>query len=132
MEGVGERFREHFGERVVSTTPRSLDRGSAPAIQDALVDLYLLRQTEFFVGTRDSSFSAMAVFGRDAAPVLVGTAGAYPWLAALGTVTGVYPLVQLVGRWQFRRRVPVLILLSYYSGRARQLLARRPGREKPR
>ncbi len=131
-EGVVDRFRERFGERVVSTTPRSLDRASSAAIQDALVDLYLLRQTDFFVGTRDSSFSAMAVFGRDVQPVLVGTAGAYPWLAALGTVTGVFPLVQLVGRWQFRRRVPVMILLSYYSGLARRLLARLPGRARPR
>ncbi len=64
-EGIRDIFQRRYGERVVSTTPRSLDRRSAIAIQDALVDLLLLRATDAVVGTLGSSFSDMAAFGRD-------------------------------------------------------------------
>ncbi|WP_129677468.1 hypothetical protein [Candidatus Chloroploca sp. Khr17] len=63
-EGVRARFVQRYGERVVATTPRSLDRREPIAIHDALVDLWLLRQTDYFVGTVGSSFSGMAVLGR--------------------------------------------------------------------
>lgn len=63
-EGVQAKFLAHYGERVVFTTPRSLDRQEPAAIQDALVDLWLLRQTDYVVGTAGSSFSEFAVFGR--------------------------------------------------------------------
>ena len=69
-EGVQARFLAHYGERVVFTIPRSLDRGDPAAIQDALVDLWLLRQTNYVVGTAGSSFSELAVFGR-AVPVTI-------------------------------------------------------------
>ncbi len=131
-EGVRERFVERFGERVVFTRPRSLDRASTAAVQDALVDLYLLRRTDYLVGTRDSSFSAMATLGRTVEAVTCQRGGPYPWVEALGTLTGLFPLVQLVGRVQFHRKVPVIILLSYYSGRARAALGRMAGRGRPR
>lgn len=63
-EGVRTRFVQRYGERVVTTTPRSLDRREPIAIHDALVDLWLLRQTDYFVGTVGSSFSGMAFLGR--------------------------------------------------------------------
>lgn len=63
-EGVQARFRAQYGDRVVFTAPRSLDRRDPVAIQDAVVDLWLLRQTDCFVGTARSSFSEFAVFGR--------------------------------------------------------------------
>ena len=63
-EGVRAKFIRRYGERVVSTTPRSLDRREAAAIHDAVVDLWLLRRTDYFVGTVGSSFSGMAVLGR--------------------------------------------------------------------
>lgn len=69
-EGVRAKFVQRYGERVVSTTPRSLDRSAPIAIQDALVDLWLLRQTDFFVGTAGSSFSDMVMLGRSV-PVTV-------------------------------------------------------------
>src|SRR5262249_25155256 len=71
-EGIREHFVKRYGERVVYTTPRSLDRGVPEAIQDALVDLWLLRQTNYFVGTTGSSFSELAVFGRSVPSVLLG------------------------------------------------------------
>jgi hypothetical protein len=63
-EGVQARFRAHYSDRVIFTVPRSLDRRDPVAIQDALVDLWLLRQTDYVVGTAGSSFSGFAVFGR--------------------------------------------------------------------
>jgi hypothetical protein len=63
-EGVRAKFLWRYGERVVSTTPRSLNRNEPVAIQDALVDMMLLRQTDGLVGTAGSSFSALAAFGR--------------------------------------------------------------------
>jgi len=63
-QGVHASFRARYGERVVFTQPRSLDRADPAAIQDALVDLLLLRATDAVVGTQGSSFSAMAAFGR--------------------------------------------------------------------
>lgn len=63
-EGVRAAFQVRYGERVVFTRPRSLDRRDPAAIQDALVDLLLLRATDCIIGTQGSSFSAMAAFGR--------------------------------------------------------------------
>lgn len=64
VEGVRDQFLARYGDRVVFTTPRSLDRREPTAIQDALVDLWLLRQTNFFVGTAGSSFSDLVMLGR--------------------------------------------------------------------
>lgn len=63
-EGIREKFVKQFGARVIWTQPRTLDRRAPQAIQDALADLYLLRQADYFVGTARSSFSELAVFGR--------------------------------------------------------------------
>jgi hypothetical protein len=64
-EGVRDLMRRRFGDRVVCTSPRSLDRAAPEAIEDALVDLYLLRRTQAIVGTSVSSFSELAAFGRN-------------------------------------------------------------------
>jgi hypothetical protein len=71
-EGVVKIFRDRFGGRVVSSPPRSLDRGTPEAIQDGLIEFLLLRQTQSFVGTSGSSFSTLAIFGRDVPAVLCG------------------------------------------------------------
>ena len=63
-EGLHTKFVQRYGERVVYTCPRSLDRREPAAIQDAVVDLWLLRKTDYFVGTAASSFSEMAALGR--------------------------------------------------------------------
>ncbi len=70
-EGVRETLGKRYGARVVQTEPRTLDRRTPDAIQDALVDLWLLRSTHAFVGTPVSTFSELAVFGREVPRVLV-------------------------------------------------------------
>jgi len=64
-DGVLEQFQKRYGSRLVTTRPVSLDRKTPEAIRDALVDLWLLRSVDFFIGTRGSSFSGLAVYGRD-------------------------------------------------------------------
>lgn len=92
-QGMQAAFLARYGERVVSTRPRSLDRREPAAIQDALVDLLLLRLTDCVIGTQGSSFSAMAAFGR-AVPA-IGCRSPNPllhlqplWLWARGEVRG--------------------------------------------
>jgi hypothetical protein len=90
-EGVSEIFRRRYGERVVETTPRTLDRRAPEAIQDALVDLLLLRDTDAFVATYGSSFSELAVFGRSIPHVYVaGSLPPYRRLERLARLTGIY------------------------------------------
>ena len=61
--GVVSAFTKRYGNRVVRTTPRSMQRWEPESIQDALVDLMLLRSTRYLVGTADSSFSLIAIYG---------------------------------------------------------------------
>jgi hypothetical protein len=95
LEGVHAIFRARYGEQVVSTTPRSLERHTVEGVQDALVDLWLLRETSMMVGTRGSSFSDLAVFGRDVPYAMVGGAsGRYERFYRLARVTGVDRVVR--------------------------------------
>ena len=72
-EGVHVSFKKRYGNRVVWHTPRSLDPQVPEAVQDALVDLWLLRATDYFVGTYSSSFSGMAVVGRSIPHIFCAT-----------------------------------------------------------
>jgi len=74
-EGLRERFIARYGDRVAHPMPRSLDRRSVEGIEDALVELHLLRLTHMVVGTTGSSFSGLAAFGRNVPCVLVGGGG---------------------------------------------------------
>jgi hypothetical protein len=53
-------FRERYGHRVVIHPKRSPGRNTPEAIQDALVDVYLLQRCQAVIGTRYSSFSGLA------------------------------------------------------------------------
>lgn len=64
-EGIRATFEARFPGRVVATTPRSLVRRERESVEDALVDLMLLRRVSMFVGTKGSSFSELATLGRD-------------------------------------------------------------------
>jgi hypothetical protein len=115
-EGVREAFRLRYGSRVTWTIPRSLDRYTPQAIQDALMDLWLLRTTNPFVGTQASSFSELAVFGRDIPHLLAG--GATPgyqrvdrWAQRLG----LYALLARHSRRWVEGNVPLPPLLRYYA-----------------
>lgn len=88
-EHVREQFSRRYGDRVVWTEPRSLDRRDAAGVEDAVVDLWLLRRTHAVVGTTGSSFSELAAMGR---PVSVTWCAAptarYVRLARFARVSG--------------------------------------------
>jgi len=63
QRGVHDTFERKYGDRVVYTIPRTLDRREPSAIQDAVVDLFLLRSADFIVGTKKSTYSLMSHFG---------------------------------------------------------------------
>jgi hypothetical protein len=108
-EGVRELVQAHFGGRVVSTSPRSLDRRTPEGVQDALVDLWLLRATQMLVGTRGSSFSALAAFGRDVPTVMVaGAAPSYRRIEQVVRLTGVDWLVRRLFRAIYGHDLPFL------------------------
>lgn len=103
-DGVRERLQERFGDRVVSLVPRSLDRSAPEAIEDALVDLWLLRRTDVVVGTRNSSFSILAAFGRDVKLHLAG--GSAELVARIEQVARrarLYGPIMLAARWRLGR-----------------------------
>jgi hypothetical protein len=87
-EGVIEKMQARYGAKVVTTNAEA-KRDSARAVEDAVVDLYLLRAADYFIGTVGSSFSEVAAFG-SSIPV-VSTMGATPsyirqirWLERMG------------------------------------------------
>jgi hypothetical protein len=56
---VEEAFRRRYGDRLITYSKRSLHRHDTEAVQDALVDVYLLQRCRAFVGTMYSSFTDM-------------------------------------------------------------------------
>lgn len=102
-DGLRDLFQRRYGDRVVGAAPRSLDRRSPIAIQDALVDLLLLRATDFFVGTRVSTFSHMVTFGRSVpATLCAGAEPPYRGLAYFARRSG----MKLVPLWLRVKRLP--------------------------
>lgn len=100
QENIKSRFRARYGARVVWTEPRSLDRSTPVAVQDALVDWWLLRQTDFLVGTYTSAFSEMAAYGRDVPVVWCrGGTPAYRRLERLSQRAGTDYWLRLFTHW---------------------------------
>lgn len=116
-QGVASRFRRIFGSRLVTSTPRSLDRGLPEAIEDALVDLLLLRRTDAVVGTEASSFSELAAFGRGVPLVLCRGRNPGRWVRRL---TLVEPLVLGAGVLRYGRLAPYPVLVAHWRSRWRQ------------
>lgn len=117
-QGVREQFHARYGSRVVSTTPRSLDRATPEAIQDALQDLWLLRQTQFVVGTKESTFSEFAVLGRNVPTRMTGApTPAYQARQRRLKRTGIYYAMRALGRLEFGASVPQLYLVHLYKQR---------------
>lgn len=77
-EGIKEKFAARYGQRVVWHDPRELDRSKPASIQDALVDLLLLRKTDYIIGSKASTFSRMAAFGRRVPVVMCGSGDSKP------------------------------------------------------
>jgi hypothetical protein len=101
-EGVREKFRRRYGDRVVWTSPRRDETGFVRNAKWALVDLWLLRATDSFVGTPLSSFSEVAHVGRDVEVVLVdGAKVSWRAIEFLMRVTGLYWVLRWYGRRRF-------------------------------
>lgn len=122
-EDIAGQFVRRYGARVVFTTPSSLDRRTPQAIQDGLVDLWLLRATDFFVGTRASSFSELAVFGRNI-PFTQTAAGTPQYQRRVRWMKwfGVYDALVRKGYTEFGRDAPYTSLVRRYMIRLRVLL----------
>jgi hypothetical protein len=102
LEGIQAIFQARYGDRVVRQAPRSLDRRTPEAIQDALADLWLLRSTDYFVGTLDSTFSVLATVGRNVPRFLC--AEMTPADRRAGALVQAVGLGWLV-RWMIRARI---------------------------
>ena len=114
-EGVRQKFSQRYGGRVVGASPRSLDRRTAEAVQDALVDLWLLRSTDAFVGTETSSFSEMAVYGREVPyEMCAGGSLAYQRWERVAKAVGLFQVVKEFGRRQVGRDLAFAVLWPYY------------------
>jgi len=122
VESVLDRLKRTFGARVVWTNPRSLDRRDPLAVQDALADLLLLRETDAFVGTADSSFSELAVLGRRNPRVFCRSANPMRWFWRL---TLIEPLVVAAGVIRFGRLAPFPVLVAHHRAELQRLLGRR-------
>jgi hypothetical protein len=129
-EGVREHLRRRYGPRVIWTTPRTLDRRDPIAIEDAVVDLWLLRRTSAIVGTSSSTFSLMAALGRDVDTVMCGApARGYVHLERLARMSGLDTLLRAI---PLRSRpgpgAPFAAVWSYYAALPRAFVRRLSGR----
>lgn len=61
-EEVEYSFQKRYGNRVISYKKRCRERDTEIAIQDALIDLCLLAECRFIVGSSASTFSSCASF----------------------------------------------------------------------
>lgn len=103
-EGVLGHLRRVFGERVTSAPSPHLDRSERASVEDAVVDLWLLRKTDAIIGTRGSSFSEMAAFGRDVPFYWAGGSGArLARIERLARRSGTYPAIMATARWDLGR-----------------------------
>ncbi len=132
QEGIVKNFMKRYGERVVLTQPRSLDRATPAAIQDALVDLLLLRQTDFFVGTTASSFSELAVFGRANPARFTGApTDAYRRLEFVLKWTGIQFLLNVLNQREFGEQQTFVSLWYRYKSRLRARVPRAKQKRAP-
>ena len=117
-EGVREVFQARFGDRLVCPRPHSLGRASPDAIHDAAVDFFLLRGTQMFVGSRGSTFSDLAVFGRRVPAVFCAAPlPGYLRFERVTKATGLYYLVKAVGRLRYGRGIPFAKLWMWLIGK---------------
>lgn len=63
-DGIVEKFISKFKNRIITYPTRSLLRESKVALIDSVIELFLLRKTDFVVGCNYSGFSKMAAAGK--------------------------------------------------------------------
>lgn len=119
-ENVRAQFLQRYGKRVVFTESALTNRAAPEAIQEALTDLWLLRATDSFVGTLGSSFSELAVYGRDIP--FAQTAGGSPHYQQRARLIERFGIAALLARWahhEYGKAVPYTCLRGRYLRRAR-------------
>lgn len=122
--GVREAYRQRYGDRVVTNMPRVLDRGKMEAVQDALVDLWLLRSVDAFVGTIDSSFSSLAAYDRDIPTMWAGPdSWRYQVVERTLSMTGLGRVMLWDGRRRYGRNLLLVELLRIYRQKAHRWLS---------
>jgi len=126
LEGVHEKFRRRYGARVVWIEH---DLASVRLRRDgvqALIDLWLLRSTDYFIGTPWSSFSQMARVARDVPSVVVpGYIEKMRTIVYVLRVIRAVPLVQRYGRRRFGHDVPLFMALRQLKKDMRRALTGR-------
>ncbi len=106
-EGVHATFASRYGSRLMTSAAHSLDRRDPMGVQDALVDLWLLRRVDWFVGTRRSSYTELATFGRKIPSRELGMGRRrHRWLRYTGVEAGIIGFGWMV----FRRPMPASIV----------------------
>lgn len=93
-EGILSKLSARYGHRIVTSRPSSLIRSKPEAVQDALVDLLLLRLTQRFIGTSGSTFSGLAIVGRKTPHVLLSGTVPIGKVAALSRAVRFRPVVR--------------------------------------
>lgn len=119
-QGVMAQMTARYGKRVVCTQAR-LERNTRAAIEDAVVDLFLLRATDYFVGTFGSSFSELGMFARSVPFVLAGgRTRSYQWQMRWLERLGLAARLEQIGQREFGKSVPYPYLILKYRQRVRQ------------
>ena len=109
-------FVQRYGSQLAQRRPTSLERSRVEGVQQALVDLWLLRSTDALVGTTGSTFSELAGWGHAISPVFVGTPlYGYNRMERLARVTGVYTALRIFGRWRYGQDIPIPVLLKHFK-----------------
>ncbi|MBP1464232.1 hypothetical protein EYB53_000790 [Candidatus Chloroploca sp. M-50] len=119
--GVHAAYQRRYGPHLIVRRPSSLDRSTVGGVQEALVDLWLLRSVDAFVGTLDSSFSDVASFERQV-PIFWAEPDdwRYQLLAWLLMQTGIVGSLQRSGCRRCGREVMLLESIQYYAQRLRR------------
>ena len=105
--GVREAFANRYGNRLAPAYPTGLDRGTTLAIQEALVDLLLLRDATFFVGTTQSSFSEIvALARRGLSTICADPSPTCAYQERFARLTGLYPILMWYARQRLDPAVP--------------------------
>ncbi|MBK8048538.1 MAG: hypothetical protein IPK16_16330 [Anaerolineales bacterium] len=126
-EGVAQRFADRVGERLVQDKVRSLDRSRTAAIQDAVVDLWLLKCTDGIVGTAGSTFTKLALLGRVVPYTLIAEPTApYGRFRRVARVIGANRMWNALRQRGLVRTMPFPALVDYYYRAAARIIGR-PG-----
>jgi len=130
-EGVREKLRAAFGPRVVWAEQRTLECGATEGVQDALVDLLLLRSTDAVVGTWFSSFTELAAFGRGVPWVWRRSGGYWRGVEWALRASGTIAWLRRQSQRHYQGRMHPLSLIQYYCNSPQRLVTQQLKRWTP-